>query len=59
MNESRPPHRFGAQTKPAKTPHLHVRSVEGLLGEAVAITGNAKAHFGDPPQPRVRVSYFS
>ena len=28
---------------PPKLPHLHVRSVEGLLGEAIAITGNAKA----------------
>ena len=30
-------------TKPAKTPHLHVRTVDGLLGEAIAITGNAEA----------------
>ena len=46
-------------TEPAQTPHLHVRTVEGLLGEAVAITGNASAHFSDPPQPLVQVSYFS
>ena len=30
-------------TEPATTPHLLVRSVEGLLGEAVAITGKASA----------------
>jgi hypothetical protein len=30
-------------TEPAKTPHLQVRTVEGLLGEAIAITGKAKA----------------
>lgn len=30
--------------KPAKTPHLHVRSVDGFFSaEAIAITGNAKA----------------
>jgi hypothetical protein len=29
--------------EPAKTPYLHVRTVEGLLGEATAITGNTKA----------------
>jgi len=29
--------------RPAKTPHLHVRTVEGLLGETIAITGSAKA----------------
>lgn len=28
---------------PPKLPHLHVMSVEGLLGEAIAITGNATA----------------
>ena len=29
--------------KPSKTPHLHVRSVDGFLfPEAIAITGNAK-----------------
>ena len=39
--EPRPPRR--PESEPAKTPHLHVRSVEGLLGEAIAITGNAKA----------------
>jgi hypothetical protein len=39
MTEPPPPHR--TETKPPKTPHLHVRSVEGLLGEAIAITGNA------------------
>jgi hypothetical protein len=32
-----------SEAEPAKTPHLHVRTVEGLLGEAVAITGSAKA----------------
>lgn len=42
MSESRPPYR--SETEPAKTPHLHVRTVEGaLLGDAIAITGNAKA----------------
>ena len=30
-----------SETRPSKTPHLHVRTLEGLLGEAVAITGNA------------------
>jgi hypothetical protein len=30
------------RSEPAKTPHLHVRSVDGLLfGDAIAITGNA------------------
>jgi transcriptional regulator with XRE-family HTH domain len=38
------PCRSEAETNPAKTPHLHIRTVEGLLlGEAVAITGGAKA----------------
>jgi hypothetical protein len=33
-----------SEAEPAKTPHLHIRTVEGsLLDEAVAITGNAKA----------------
>jgi hypothetical protein len=32
-----------SETAPAKTPHLHIRTVEGLLGEAIAITGNARA----------------
>jgi hypothetical protein len=32
------------EQKPSKTPHLHIRSVDGLLfGEAIAITGNARA----------------
>jgi hypothetical protein len=38
------PHRPEDETKPAKIPHLHVRTVEGLLfEEAIAITGNARA----------------
>jgi hypothetical protein len=32
------------EAEPAKTPHLHVRPVKGLLfGDAIAITGNATA----------------
>ena len=43
MNEPEPSRRSEAHTGPARTPYLHVRSVEGLLGGAIAITGNAKA----------------
>jgi hypothetical protein len=44
MGEPRPPRRSEAEEKPAKTPHLHVRTVEGLLfEEAIAVTSNAKA----------------
>jgi hypothetical protein len=39
--EHRPPRRTGIG--PAKTPHLHIRTVEGLLGEAIAITGSVGA----------------
>jgi hypothetical protein len=43
MNDSQSPPRLD-QTPPTKMPHLHVRSVEGLLfGEAIVITGNARA----------------
>ena len=43
MKECEPSHHPEAKTKPAKTPYLHIRTVEGLLGEAIAITGNAAA----------------
>ena len=44
MRECDPQSRRRSQTQPAKTPHLHVRSVEGtLMAEAIAITGNVKA----------------
>ena len=44
MNRPWPPRRSEAETKPAKTPYLHARSVAGLLfGDVIAITGNAKA----------------
>jgi hypothetical protein len=44
MSESRPQRHSEAEAKSPKTPHLHVRSVEGLLfEEAIAITGNARA----------------
>jgi hypothetical protein len=39
MTEPWPPR----HAEPAKTLHLHVRTVEGLLGEAIAITGSARA----------------
>jgi hypothetical protein len=39
--EPRPQRR--PETGPPKSPHLHVRTVDGLLGEAIAITGSAKA----------------
>jgi hypothetical protein len=42
-HEPRPQHRPEAEPGPSKTPHLHVRTVEGPLSEAVTITGNAKA----------------
>jgi hypothetical protein len=32
-----------AESKPAKTYYLHVRTVDGLLGEAIAFTGSARA----------------
>jgi hypothetical protein len=41
--EPRPQRYSEPEARPAKTPHLHVRTVEGLPGEAIAITGNAKA----------------
>jgi hypothetical protein len=48
MNEPWPQRR--SETNPANTPHLHVRTVEGVLGEAIAITGNAKALLQLPAQ---------
>lgn len=37
MDEHAPqtPRRSEAEARPAKTPHLHVRIVEGMLGDAV------------------------
>ena len=35
--------RWVSAAAPTKASYLHVRTVEGLLGEAPAITGNAKA----------------
>src|SRR5215217_5377154 len=43
-----------SETRPSKTPHLHVRTLEGLLGEAVAITGNASVHSATHPNPERR-----
>ena len=44
MSESQPPRHSKPKMKAAKTPHLQVRTVEGLLfEEAIAITGNARA----------------
>jgi hypothetical protein len=44
MSEPRPRRDSEAEAKSPKTPHLHVRSVEGLLfEEAIAITDNARA----------------
>ena len=35
--------RWVSAAAPTKASYLHVRTVEGLLGEATAITDNAKA----------------
>ena len=44
MNEREPLPPRRSEAEPSKTPHLHVRTVEGLMfGEAIAITGNARA----------------